>query len=73
MLSQSFRLQEYVGFVLFTAAAIAIAFQMPVAVVLLGWIGVLDVRTLRAYRRHAFFACAIIALLVTPKIGRAHV
>lgn len=67
-LTQAFRLQEYVGFVLFTAAAIAIAFQMPVAVVLLGWIGVLDVRTLRAYRRHAFFACAVIALLVTPTV-----
>jgi Sec-independent protein secretion pathway component TatC len=67
-ISQQFRLQEYVSFLLYTAAAIAIAFQMPVAVVLLGWIGVLDVRTLRAYRKHAFFACAIISLFITPTV-----
>lgn len=67
-LSQQYRLQEYVDFLLFFAVAIAIAFQMPVAVLLLGWIGILDTRFLRKYRRYAIFACAIIAAVVTPTV-----
>jgi sec-independent protein translocase protein TatC len=67
-LSQQYRLQEYVDFMLFFAVAIAIAFQMPVAVLLLGWIGLLDTRGLRTYRKYAFFACAVIAAVVTPTV-----
>jgi Sec-independent protein secretion pathway component TatC len=67
-LSQQYRLQEYVDFLIFFAVAIAIAFQMPVAVLLLGWIGILDTRFLRKYRRYAIFACAIIAAVVTPTV-----
>lgn len=67
-LSQQYRLQEYVDFLIFFAVAIAIAFQMPVAVLLLGWIGILDTRFLRKYRRYAVFACAIIAAVVTPTV-----
>lgn len=67
-LSQQYRLEEYVNFLLFFAAAIAIAFQMPVAVLLLGWVGILDIRTLRKYRRHALFACAILAAVITPTV-----
>jgi sec-independent protein translocase protein TatC len=67
-LSQQYRLQEYVDFLVFFAVAIAIAFQMPVAVLLLGWIGILDTRGLRKYRRYAFFACAVIAAVVTPTV-----
>jgi Sec-independent protein secretion pathway component TatC len=67
-LSQQYRLQEYIDFVIFFALAIAIAFQMPVAVLLLGWIGLLNTRFLRKYRRHAVFVCAIVAAVVTPTI-----
>ena len=67
-LSQQYRLQEYVDFVIFFALAIAIAFQMPVAVLLLGWIGLLNTRFLRKYRRHAILVCAIVAAVVTPTI-----
>lgn len=67
-LSQQYRLQEYIDFVIFFALAIAIAFQMPVAVLLLGWIGLLNTRFLRKYRRHAIFVCAIVAAVVTPTI-----
>lgn len=67
-LSQQYRLQEYVDFVIFFALAIAIAFQMPVAVLLLGWIGLLNTSFLRKYRRHAILVCAIVAAVVTPTI-----
>jgi sec-independent protein translocase protein TatC len=67
-LAQQYRLQEYVDFLLFFAAAIAIAFQMPVAVLLLGWVGILDTRMLRTYRRHALLACAVIAAVISPTV-----
>ncbi len=67
-ISQQFRLSEYIDFVLFFSAAIAIAFQMPVAVLLLGWLGILDISMLRKYRRHAFFFCAIAAAVITPTV-----
>lgn len=66
--AQQFRLSEYIDFVLFFAAAIAIAFQMPVAVLLLGWLGVLETSMLRKYRRHAFFVCVIVAAVITPTV-----
>ncbi|MBU3682492.1 MAG: preprotein translocase subunit TatC [Phycisphaerales bacterium] len=67
-LSQQYRLQEYVDFLLFFAVAVAVAFQMPVAVLLLGWVGILDTRMLRKHWRHALFACAIIAAVISPTI-----
>jgi hypothetical protein len=67
-IAQQFRLSEYIDFVLFFSAAIAVAFQMPVAVLLLGWLGILDIATLRQYRRHAFFVCAIAAAVITPTV-----
>lgn len=67
-IAQQFRLSEYIDFVLFFSAAIAVAFQMPVAVLLLGWLGILDIVTLRRYRRHAFFICAIAAAVITPTV-----
>ena len=67
-LTQQFRLQEFVDFLIFFGVAIAIAFQMPVAVLLLGWIGVLGPKALRKYRKHAFLACSIIALVITPTV-----
>lgn len=67
-IAQQFRLSEYIDFMLFFGAAIAIAFQMPVAVLLLGWLGVLEIHVLRKYRKHAFFLCAILAAVITPTV-----
>ncbi len=67
-LTQQYRLQEYIDFVLFFSAAIALAFQMPLAVLLLGWVGIINVKVLRKYRKHAFFVCAIAAALITPTV-----
>lgn len=66
--AQQYRLSEYVDFVLFFGGAIAIAFQTPVAVLLLGWLGILDTKMLRKYRRHALFICAIAAAVITPTV-----
>ena len=65
-LMPAFRLREYVDFVLLLALAISIAFQMPLVILLLGWVGIVDVATLRKNRKYAFLACAVLAAVMTP-------
>lgn len=63
---QQYRLSEYHDFVLLLLAGIAIVFQMPLAILLLGWIGVVRVDFLRRHRKHALFVLTIIAAIITP-------
>lgn len=65
-ISQIYRLSEYIDFALVMLAGTVIAFQMPVAILLLGWIGLVTPKFLREKRRFAVFIMAIIAALVTP-------
>lgn len=65
-IAQQYRLTEYVSLLLGFCLAFAISFQMPVAVLLLGWAGIVEIAMLRKYRRHAIFACAVIGAVITP-------
>lgn len=62
----SFRLREYVDFVLLIALAMAIAFQMPLVILLLGWVGIVEVETLRRNRGYALLGLAVLAAVMTP-------
>ena len=64
--SQVYRLSEYISFTLLLLAGSVVAFQMPVAILLLGWVGLVNPRMLREKRRWAVFIMAIIAAVVTP-------
>lgn len=66
VIAQEYRLSEYIGFVLLLFLAVAIAFQMPLVVVLLGWLGLASVDWLRAHRRYALFICGIVSAVITP-------
>lgn len=63
---QQFLIGEYIDFVLLMMLGIAVAFQMPLVILLLGWVGILHVDTLRKNRKMAFFVLAILAAVVTP-------
>jgi Sec-independent protein secretion pathway component TatC len=65
-LAQQFRLSEYLDFTLDFAMAMALAFQTPVVVLLLGWIGVVTPQGLGRFRRYAIFLAAVAGALVTP-------
>ena len=65
-ISQEFRLGEYIGFVLTLAIAITIAFQMPLVILLLGWVGLADRRFLQRNRRYALLVCALLGAVLTP-------
>jgi len=64
--SQVYRLSEYISFTLLLLAGSVVAFQMPVVILLLGWIGIVNPKMLREKRRWALFIMAIIAAIVTP-------
>ncbi|HYE60783.1 MAG TPA: twin-arginine translocase subunit TatC [Phycisphaerales bacterium] len=61
-----FRYSEYFSLLLSLTIAFAVAFQAPVVVLLLGWAGLVDQKTLGKYRRHAILVCAIVAAAITP-------
>ncbi len=64
--SQVYRLSEYISFTLLLLAGSVVAFQMPVVILLLGWVGIVNPTMLRKKRRWAVFIMAIIAAIVTP-------
>ncbi|MFA6045726.1 MAG: twin-arginine translocase subunit TatC [Phycisphaerales bacterium] len=63
---QQFSIASYIGLLFTLTLAFAAAFQAPVVVLLLGWVGIVDRAFLKKYRRYAIFICGIIAAMITP-------
>lgn len=66
MITQEFRITTYINFVLLLLLGIIIAFQMPLVILLLGWLGLVTTAELRAKRKYALFICAVVAAVITP-------
>jgi Sec-independent protein secretion pathway component TatC len=66
LISQEYRLQWYVNFVMVLMLGVAIAFQMPLVVLLLGWLGLASAPWLRSKRRYSLLVCAVVAAMITP-------
>ena len=66
VMSQEFRLGAYLDFVMLLILAISIAFQMPLVILLLGWVGIVRIETLRTKRKYALFICGVIGAVITP-------
>jgi len=64
--SNETRVSEYVQLLLSLTIAFAAAFQAPVVVLLLGWVGIMNQDLLSKYRRHAILACAVVAAAISP-------
>ena len=65
-LAQQFRLADYLDFTLTFILGTCVAFQAPLVVLLLGWIGVLDVHALGKFRRYALFLALLLSAIITP-------
>jgi sec-independent protein translocase protein TatC len=65
-IDQTFRLSALVNFTLVLLLGIVIAFQMPLVIMLLGWVGLADVQWLRARRKYALVLCGIVSAIITP-------
>jgi len=66
MLVAAFRLSEYLDFVLLFALGFALAFQLPIVLLLLSWIGVVNPKMLRKNRKYAFFTVIVLAAAIAP-------
>jgi sec-independent protein translocase protein TatC len=64
--SQEFQLKTYINLVFILTLAFAIAFQLPLVILLLGWAGFVDVPQLRRVRKYALFAIVIFGAMLTP-------
>ncbi|MCA9303005.1 MAG: twin-arginine translocase subunit TatC [Phycisphaerales bacterium] len=63
---QQYRISEYIKTLLNMGLAFGIAFQTPVVIVMLGWVGLLDPKAMGKWRRHAIVICAILGAILTP-------
>lgn len=57
---------DYFSFAMQVTLMFGIAFETPLVIVVLTYVGILSPRTLRRYRRHAIAALAILAGVLTP-------
>ena len=60
------QVSDYLSFISFMALGVVIAFQIPVAMLILGWLNLVQAAFLRKYRGHALLAILIIAAVITP-------
>ena len=63
---QSYRLSWLISFVIMLLFGISVAFQLPLVVLLMGWMGLVRVSWLRTNRRYALFVCGFLAAVTTP-------
>ncbi len=59
-------LNQHVEIVIKTIIAFGLAFQLPLLLLALGWIGILPSSLLRSKRRHAIVIIFILAMVLTP-------
>ncbi len=57
---------SYLDFVMTLFFAFGVAFEIPVAVVLLVWIGVVNVQYLRKIRPYVIIGCFVVGMILTP-------
>ncbi len=63
---QQLRMSETLAFMVFLLLAFAVAFQFPMIVLVLVYLGVISKEMLRAYRRYAIILLAVGAAALTP-------
>lgn len=61
-------LQKYIDMVMSMLISFGLAFQMPLVVLTVVRIGIVDVPTLKAWRRYVYFSTAIIAGVIVPDV-----
>jgi len=57
---------EYFDFAFSMMLAFGLAFELPIAILLLSALGIIQPRTLTRYRRHAIVICVVAAAFITP-------
>lgn len=66
MLAPMIEIGQYIGFVTTLMLSVVVSFQLPVVMMILGWTGLIDPKTLSKYRRYCVFTCFVLGALFTP-------
>ena len=66
LISQQYRLSEYIDLIFLLGIIFAVGFQTPIVVMLLSWIGIVDPASLAKKRKYVFFALMVGAAVLTP-------
>ncbi len=66
-IAQMYRVGEYISIVFGLAFAFAVAFQLPLVMLLLNWVGIIEPKDVTKYRKHAVFGCAVGGAVFTPQ------
>lgn len=64
MIAQQYRVSEYIDLVFMLGLAFAIAFQVPLVLLLLSWLGVVRAEHLTSKRKQVIFGCVVGASLL---------
>ncbi len=59
-------ISDYISLVLRLLLIFGLAFQLPLVVMALVKVGIVDLPTLRTYRRHIYFVITVLAAVITP-------
>ncbi|MEQ8768927.1 MAG: twin-arginine translocase subunit TatC [Phycisphaerales bacterium] len=65
-IEQQYRISEYIKTFLNMALGFGIGFQMPVVVLLLGWLGIVQPKDFAKFRKHICGACFVASAILTP-------
>jgi sec-independent protein translocase protein TatC len=60
------RVSDYLGLVMKLVFAFGVAFELPVALTLMGKVGIISSKTLKKFRRYAYVGCFVVAAVLTP-------
>ncbi len=67
LIAQEYRIGEYTSLVFRLSIVFAVAFQLPIVMLLGQWSGLMEHRTLGRYRRYVAFGCVIGGAFLTPQ------
>jgi len=59
-------IDKYIGFVLQLLLGFGLAFELPLVLLLLGYMGLISARQMRQYRRHVVVGIFVVSMLLTP-------
>lgn len=66
LLAPEIELGKYISLVVMMLISVAIAFQLPLVVLLLERIGIVEVKDLRSSRRYVYFAIVVASAVISP-------
>jgi sec-independent protein translocase protein TatC len=66
MIVNTWRADDYLSFVAFTALIFGIAFEMPMVILILAQIDLVQTQTFRNIRKYAYFGILIAAVIAAP-------